>query len=69
MIFFAGPPNFYGTEFDGRNEEITGCFYKMLVAESGQFLNGRLEPAFNSEAGVRALQWFVDFYKANPVSK
>ena len=69
MIFFAGPPNFYGTEFDGRNEEITGCFYEMLVAESGQFLNGRMEPAFNSEAGVRVLQWFVDFYKANQVSK
>ena len=47
MIFFAGPPNLYGTEFDGRNEEITGGFYEMLVAEGGQFLNGRMEPAFN----------------------
>jgi multiple sugar transport system substrate-binding protein len=28
-----------------------------------------MEPAFNSEAGVRVLQWFVDFYKANQVSK
>ena len=68
-IFFADPPNFYGTQFVGKDEAITGRFYEMLVAEGGQFLNDNMEPAFNSEAGVRALQWFVDLYKANAVPK
>ena len=39
----------------------------MLVAEGGEYLDKDGKPAFNSEAGVRALDWFVNLYKAKAV--
>lgn len=66
-IFFADPPNFYGTQYAGKDEAIVGRFYEMLVAEGGQYLNDDKSPAFNSEAGQRALHWFVDLYEAKAV--
>lgn len=65
--FFANPPDFYGTQYAGKEEAINGRFYEMLRAEGGEYLNADGEPAFNSEAGVRALNWFVDLYKAKAV--
>lgn len=65
-MFFADPPNFYGTQFAGKEEAINGRFYEMLVAEGGEYLKDG-KPAFNSEAGVRALDWFVNLYKAKAV--
>ncbi|MDI6025328.1 sugar ABC transporter substrate-binding protein [Corticibacterium sp. UT-5YL-CI-8] len=65
--FFADPPNFYGTQFAGKEEAINGRFYEMLVAEGGEYLDADGKPAFNSEAGVRALDWFVNLYKAKSV--
>lgn len=67
--FFANPPDFYGTQYVGKDEAITGRFYEMLVAEGGQLFTDDWEPAFNSEAGVRALNWFVDLYNANAVPR
>ena len=66
-IFFSNPPNFYGTEFAGKEEAINGRFYEMVIAEGGEYLDAKGKPAFNSDAGVRALQWFVDLYKAKAV--
>ena len=68
-IFFTDPPNFFGTQFVGKDEAITGRFYEMLVAEGGQLFDKDWNPTFNSEAGVRALNWFVELYKANAVPK
>ncbi|MEF0940812.1 ABC transporter substrate-binding protein [Rhizobium sp. BR 362] len=65
--FFANPPNFFGTQFPGKEEAINGRFYEMLVAEGGEYLDKDGKPAFNSEAGVRALDWFVNMYKAKAV--
>lgn len=65
--FFANPPDFFGTQFVGKDEAITGRFYEMLVAEGGRLFDDDWAPAFNSEEGVRALQWFVDLYEANAV--
>ena len=65
--FFASPPDFYGTQFAGKEEAINGRFYEMLVAEGGEYLDAEGKPAFNSEAGVRALDWFVNLYKAKAV--
>ncbi len=65
--FFASPPDFYGTQFAGKEEAINGRFYEMLVAEGGQYLDGDGKPAFNSDAGVRALDWFVRLYKNKAV--
>jgi len=67
--FFANPPDFYGTQYVGKDEAVVGRFYELLVAEGGQLFNDEWEPAFNSEAGVRALDWFVDLYNANAVPR
>ncbi|HSX73705.1 MAG TPA: sugar ABC transporter substrate-binding protein [Shinella sp.] len=66
-VFFASPPDFYGTQYAGKEEAINGRFYEMLVAESGEYLDADGKPAFNSEVGVRALDWFVNLYKAKAV--
>lgn len=66
-IFFADPPNFYGTQFVGKDEAITGRFYEMLVAEGGAMFDDEGRPIFNSDAGIRALSWFVDLYKSKAV--
>lgn len=65
--FFANPPDFFGTQYAGKDEAINGRFYEMLRAEGGEYLDAEGRPAFNSEAGVRALQWFVDLYQAKAV--
>jgi len=66
-IFFSNPPNFYGTQFVGKEEGITGRFYEILLANGGQFIDDKGKPAFNSDAGVAALDWFVNLYKAKAV--
>ena len=66
-IFFSDPPNFYGTQYAGKDEAIVGRFYEMVVAEGGNYLDGDKKPIFNSDAGQRALQWFVDLYEAKAV--
>lgn len=65
--FFANPPDFFGTQFVGKDEAITGRFYEMLVAEGGALFDEDWNVTFNSEEGVRALQWFVDLYQAGAV--
>jgi multiple sugar transport system substrate-binding protein len=66
-IFFADPPNIYGTQYAGKDEAIVGRFYEMVVAEGGNYLDDNKKPIFNSDAGQRALQWFVDLYDAKAV--
>lgn len=65
--FFAAPPNFYGTQFAGKDEAIVGRFYELVVANGGTLFNEDFSPAFNSDAGKQSLQWFVDLYKAGAV--
>jgi multiple sugar transport system substrate-binding protein len=66
-IFFAAPPDFYGFQFVGKDEAITGRFYEMLVADGGAMFDDKWNPTFNSDAGVQALQFFVDLYNAKAV--
>ncbi len=65
--FFADAPNFYGTQYVGKDEAITGRFYELLVAEGGALFDEDWNPTFNSEAGVRAVEWFKDLYDARAV--
>lgn len=65
--FFASPPNFYGTQYAGKDEAIVGRFYELVVANGGKLFNDDFSPAFNSDAGKQSLQWFVDLYKAGAV--
>lgn len=67
--FFSKPPAMYGTQFPGKDEAINGRFYEMLVAEGGQMFDKNWRPTFNSPAGERALNFFVDLYKAGAVPK
>ena len=66
-IFFADPPNFYGTQYAGKDEGASGRFYEMVVANGGKMFNDDWTPGFNSDAGKEALGWFVDLYKAGAV--
>ena len=68
-IFFADPPNFYGTQFAGKDEAIVGRFYELVISEGGQLFNEDWSPAFDSEAGIRALDWFVKMYESGAVPK
>jgi len=68
-MFFSDPPNFYGTQFAGKDEAIVGRFYELVVSEGGQLFNDDWSPAFNSEAGTRALDWFVNMYQTDAVPK
>ncbi|MEO8240931.1 MAG: sugar ABC transporter substrate-binding protein [bacterium] len=65
--FFANPPNFYGTQYAGKDEAINGRFYELVVANGGTMFDDTFHPTFNSPAGKQALQWFVDLYKAGAV--
>lgn len=66
-MFFADPPNFFGTQFVGKDEAITGRFYELLVANGGAMFDEDWNPTFNSEAGVEALEFFVGLYNAGAV--
>ncbi len=65
--FFSHAPDLYGTLFPAKSEPLTGRFYEMLIAEGGQLLDKKWRPAFNSPAGLRALNFFVDLYRAGAV--
>lgn len=67
--FFSNPPNFYGTQFAGKDEAIVGRFYELVISEGGQLFNDDWSPAFSSDAGVKALDWFVDVYQAGATPK
>ncbi len=66
-IFFSNPPDFYGFQFVGKDEGITGRFYELLVANGGAMFDDNWVPTFNSAAGVESLQFFVDLYAAKAV--
>ena len=66
-IFFSNPPDFYGFQFVGKDEAITGRFYELLVANGGAMFDDKWVPTFNSAAGVESLQFFVDLYAAKAV--
>ncbi len=67
VIFFADPPNLYGTAFAGKDEGMTGRFMEILRANGGDIFDENWKPIFNSEAGVAAVQWFKDIYDAKAV--
>lgn len=66
-MFFANPPDFYGTQYVGKDEAITGRFYEMLVANGGALFDENWNPTFNSPEGVMTVQWFKDLYDAGAV--
>lgn len=66
-IFFAKAPDFFGTQYVGKDEAITGRFYEMLVANGGALFDDKWNPTFNSPAGLKSLMWFKDLYDAKAV--
>jgi multiple sugar transport system substrate-binding protein len=67
VIFFADPPNVYGTAFAGKDEGMTGRFMEILRANGGDLFDENWKPIFNSPEGLAALQWFKDIYDAKAV--
>jgi multiple sugar transport system substrate-binding protein len=67
IIFFADPPNLYGTAFAGKDEGMSGRFMELLRANGGDIFDENWKPIFNSDAGVAAVQWFKDIYDAKAV--
>ena len=67
IIFFADPPNLYGTAFAGKDEGMSGRFMEILRANGGDLFDENWKPIFNSPEGVAALQWFKDIYDAGAV--
>lgn len=67
VIFFADPPNLYGTAFAGKDEGLTGRFMEILRANGGDIFDENWKPIFNSSEGVAAVQWFKDIYDAKAV--
>lgn len=68
-VFFTRTPDFFGTQFPGKDEALTGTFYSLLVANGGQLLDAKMQPAFNSAIGIKTLDWFVHLYKVGAVPK
>lgn len=66
-MFFARAPDFYGTQYVGKDEAITGRFYEMLVANGGALFDDAWNPTFNSAAGVKSVMWFKELYDAQAV--
>ena len=66
-IFFSNPPDFYGTQYVGKEEAIAGRFYELVVANGGALFDEDYRPIFNSDAGVESLEWFIDLYNAKAV--
>ena len=66
-IFFAAPPDLYGTAFAGKDEGLTGRFMEILRANGGDMFDENWKPIFNSPEGVAAVQWFKDLYDAKAV--
>ena len=67
VIFFSKPPNLYGTAFAGKDEGMSGRFMEIVRANGGDMFDENWKPIFNSQAGVDALQWFIDIYNAKAV--
>ena len=67
IIFFANPPNLYGTAFAGKDEGMSGRFMEIVRANGGDMFDKNWKPIFNSPAGVAAVKWFKDIYDAKAV--
>jgi ABC-type glycerol-3-phosphate transport system substrate-binding protein len=60
-------PQFYGFTGDWDDDNFWYNFRRRLFAAGGRMWDKDGNPAFNSEAGVRALQWFRDMWAAGVV--
>src|SRR5689334_14031135 len=63
--FFAKPgSNFWGTQWAGKEEGLSGRFYEILVANGGNLFDKDLKPIFNNEVGLKTATWMHDLYQA-----
>jgi multiple sugar transport system substrate-binding protein len=67
-MFFSNPSaNFWGTQWAGKEEGLTGRFYELLVANGGNLFDSDLKPIFNNDVGLATAQWLHDLYQAGAV--
>lgn len=55
-------PGTYGFLFPGRDSGLFGTFYELLAGAGGELFDDRLQPAFESEAGIRAAAQLADLH-------
>jgi multiple sugar transport system substrate-binding protein len=65
---FFTRPGLYGFLFPGRDSGLFGTFYEMLVGAGGDLFDSRLQPAFDSEAGVWAAAMLADLHRTRRVT-
>ncbi len=63
-----GEPAFYGFLFPGRDSGLFGTFYELLVSAGGDLFDDDLQPAFDSEAGLWAVERIVEMHHARRVT-
>jgi multiple sugar transport system substrate-binding protein len=57
-----------GFLFPGRDSGLFGTFYELLVDAGGALFDAALSPAFESDAGVRAVAYLTDLHRTRRVT-
>jgi multiple sugar transport system substrate-binding protein len=52
-----------GFVFPGKESGLFGTFFELLVSAGGKLFDERLQPAFDSEAGIWALKYLKELYQ------
>ncbi|TVY01281.1 extracellular solute-binding protein [Cohnella terricola] len=59
----AKAAGYTGLVYPGKGSGLFGTFFELLSSEDGKLFDERLQPAFNSAAGLAAVQRLRDWYK------
>jgi len=65
--FFTRPPQVYGTGYAGAGEPFVIEFYMELIAAGGEMFDNNLNPVFNQEPGVTAINYYIDLFNKKVV--
>jgi multiple sugar transport system substrate-binding protein len=61
-------PGLAGFLFPGRDSGLFGSFYELLVGAGGALFDDRLQPAFESAAGLWAMRYLIDLHHVRRVT-
>ncbi|MEK8130541.1 extracellular solute-binding protein [Paenibacillus filicis] len=59
----AHKAGYTGFVYPGKGSGLFGTFFELLSSEDGELFDDRLQPRFDSEAGVRALELLRSWYR------
>jgi multiple sugar transport system substrate-binding protein len=61
-------PGMFGFLFPGRDSGLFGTFYELLAGSGGELFDARLQPAFESDAGVHAVEMIQELHHLRRVT-